>query len=543
MKNLFKSCLMMLFIISTMIVRAQVPIMSSNPSAPSVIFLDFDGQTVDNTAWNNYDINGTSIPIYCGASGMTTAQITEAFNRVAEDYRPFNVNVTTDSTKYFAAPAAKRMRVIGTISSSWYGSAGGVSFVGSFTWGDNTPCFVFTALLFYSPKKVSEAASHEAGHTLSLYHQAAYNGSCVLTSEYNYGQGTGEIGWAPIMGVGYSQNLTLWNNGPNPYGCTNYQNDLDIITHSNGVTTADNGFTYRNDDYAATFAGAYNTPFVSNQFTVNGIIEKNSDQDMFKVTQPTLGRFQLNAIPYNVGTANAGSDLDLQVTLYNSSQTQLNVYNPGTSLNSVIDTTLNPGTYYLRVEGKGNIYAPNYASLGSYTLLGNSLSTLPLRKLLLHGELNRDKHKLTWIIDADEQVSQQILESSTDGRNFSPATVSDATARSYEYSPNISGTIQYRLNVTFDNGRQYYSNTVTLRKTGETVKPKLVSNLIGANILEVSSPGIYTYAAYDLNGKILVQGKLVNVSKSIIVPNMPGGIYVIRFANETDQWIEKFVKQ
>ena len=53
--------------------------------------------------------------------------------------------------------------------------------------------------------------------------------------------------------------------------------------------------------------------------------------------------FTLDAVPYNVGTGNAGSDLDMQVTLYNSSQTQLNVYNPGNTLSLVIDTTLNRG--------------------------------------------------------------------------------------------------------------------------------------------------------------------------------------------------------
>ena len=543
MKNQLKSCLVMLLIISTINIKAQVPILSSYPSAPSVIFLDMDGQTVNNTAWNNYDINGNSIPIYCGASGMNTAQITEVFNRVAEDYRPFNVNVTTDSTKYFAAPATQRIRVICTVTSDWYGSAGGVSFVGSFTWGDDTPCFVFSALLFYSMKKVSEAASHEAGHTLSLYHQASYDVNCVLTSQYNYGQGTGEIGWAPIMGVGYSQNLTLWNNGPNPYGCTNYQSDLDIITHSNGVTTPTNGFTYRNDDYAATFAGANNTPFVSNQFTVNGIIEKNSDQDMFKVTQPASGRFQLNAIPFNVGAGDAGSDLDLQVTLYNSSQTQLNIYNPGTLLSSVIDTTLNPGTYYLKVEGKGNIYAPNYASLGSYSLQGSFSSTLPLRRLELHGALNNDEHQLSWLIDADEQVIKQILEISTDGRNFTSLIESPATDRAYAYRPNTANTVQYRLNVTFDNGHQYYSNTVTLRKTGASPRPKLVSNLVNTSAVEVSSPGIYDYAICDFNGKTLIQGKLINGSNIIIAPGIAAGMYIIRFANGTEQWMDKFVRQ
>jgi|GEM_PF-6960096 hypothetical protein len=82
MKLLYKSVLIAFLMTGTLTVKVQVPVLSSYPSAPSVIFLDFDGHTVENTSWN------TGGPIYYGASGMTNTQITEVFNRVAEDYRP-----------------------------------------------------------------------------------------------------------------------------------------------------------------------------------------------------------------------------------------------------------------------------------------------------------------------------------------------------------------------------------------------------------------------------------------------------------------------
>jgi hypothetical protein len=531
MKKILQSALMTLLLCGALTTKAQVPILSSYPSASAVIFLDFDGQTVDAGAW-------TGTPLICAPSGLTNAQITEAFNRVAEDYRPFNINITTDSTKYLAAPIIQRMRVIVTITSSWYGSAGGVAYVGSFSWGDDTPCFVFSALLSYNPKYVSEASSHEAGHTLGLFHQSSYDGSCVKTAEYNPGTGAGEIGWAPIMGVGYSKNLTLWNNGPNSYGCTSVQNDLDVIID------AVNGFTYRNDDHANNFASATNAPFVSNLFNVNGVVERNTDADYFKITTTVYGRFQLNAVPANVGAGNSGSDLDLQVSFYNNSQVLLNIYNPGTLLSSVIDSMLNPGTYYLKVEGRGNIYAPNYASLGSYSLQGNfTAGALPLRRLELRGTLNNDEHQLNWIIEADEQITKQILEISTDGRNFNQLTQSPVASRSYAYSPNISSTVQYRLNVTFDNGRQYYSNIVTIRKNGAAPGPKIISNLVNSGSIEVSSPGVYNYSIYDLNGKTLVQGKLANGSNTINSGSITSGMYIVRFTNGSEQWMEKLIRQ
>ncbi len=530
MKNLLRFLLMTVSFAGAFSTNAQVPLLSSLPSAQAVIFIDFDGHTVTGTSWNYAG------PIYCGASGLDNAQITTVFNRVAEDYRPFNVNVTTDSTKFLAAPVAKRMRVIPTVSWEWYGQSGGVAFIGSFTWGDDTPCFVFTSLLNYNVKNISEATAHEAGHTLNLQHQSVYDASCVKTSEYNYGQGTGEIGWAPIMGAGYYQNLTLWNSGQSSISCSSIQNDLTVITSGNG-------FTFRTDDFASTFSGATSAPFVNNQFTVNGIVTQSTDQDMIKFIPPATGRFLLNAIPYNVGTGNAGSDLDLQVSLYNSSQTLLRVYNPGTLLSSVVDTQLTHATYYLKVEGKGNIYAPNYASLGSYALQGNFiLGTLPLRKLELRGELVSDKHRLNWVIEADEAVTKQILEVSTDGRNFSPVTESPNDLRSFMYKPYVTTTAQYRLNVTFDNGRQYYSNIIALRNTGSVDWPKLVSNITNNNVV-VTSPGTYSYAIYEFNGKIISKGQLTNGLNNINTTTITGGMYIIRFTNGSEQWVDKFVKQ
>lgn len=532
MKNLIRSGLMGLLILSTLNVKAQVPLYNSYPSASATIFLDFDGQTVANTSWN---YNG---PIYCGPAGITNSQITEVFNRVAEDYRPFNVNITTDSTKYFAAPVNQRTRVILTITSDWYGSAGGVSFVNSFTWGDNTPCFVFTALLNYNTKYISEAASHEAGHTLGLYHQAKYDSNCVKLTDYNSGQGSGEIGWAPIMGVGYYQNFTLWNNGPNSFGCNNFQSDLSVIT-------TNNGFTYRTDDYGNTFGAASNISFTNNQFNISGVVEQSTDMDMFKFTLASTGEFTLDAVPYNVGTGDAGSDLDMQVTLYNNSQTMLNIYNPGTLLSSVIDTTLTSGTYYIKVEGRGNIYAPNYASLGSYALTGNFTagSPLPLRRLELHGNLNEDKHQLSWIIDADEQVVKQVLEVSTDGLNFTALSQPSNSSRSFSYAPTITTPLLYRLKVTFDNGREYYSNIVTLKSVSITPKPKLLGNFITTSIISVSSPGNYTYSVFDLSGKIITKGSLTSGVNTINASGMFSGMYIIRFEDAGHQWIEKMVRQ
>jgi len=528
-----RTIIIVLSLISTTMIHSQVPLYNSYPSAQAVIFLDFDGHAVTGTSWN---YNG---PFVCGASGLDNSKITEVFNRVAEDYRPFNINITTDSTKYWAAPPTKRTRVIITVSSSWYGAAGGVAFIGSFSWGDNNPCFVFSQLLNFNVKNISEATAHEAGHTLGLYHQSSYDANCTKLTDYYAGQGTGEIGWAPIMGVGYYQNFTLWHNGPNSYGCSSMQSDLDVIT------SATNGFGYRTDDHDSSFAGATIASFLDNQFSFNGVIERNTDRDMFTFTLPANGRFQLDAIPYNVGTGDAGSDLDMQVTLYNSSQTMLNVFNPGMLLRSVIDTTLNAGLYYLKVEGRGNMYAPAYASLGSYALSAHATegTALPLRKLELHGIANGDKHQFNWIIDATETVIRQTLEVSTDGRTFQQLAEPSNDDRSYIYRPYNISSAKYRLNVEFNDGHRYYSNIVTVSQTGSSPRPQLEGTLIRSSTIVVNSPGNYEYVIMDMNGRVTRKGKLVNGINNIDAGTIATGLYLVRFWDNELQWTDKFVRE
>jgi hypothetical protein len=534
MKNLFVKPFAALagFIIAVG-AAAQVPKLNSYGTASATIFLDFDGHFVSGTSWN---VNG-AFP--CGSSEMSNTQIDEIFNRVAEDFRPFNVNITTDSAKFLSAPLNKRMRIIVTDSSSWYGSAGGVAYVGSFSWGDDTPGFVFSKLLGFVPKKVAEACSHEAGHTLGLQHQSTYNNTCGITAAYNPGAGTGETSWAPIMGVAYSRNITSWYNGPNPFGCDQMQDELSIIT---GPA---NGFGFRADDYTNTFNTATAILFTNNQFTVNASIETTDDQDLFKFTMPAVGRFQLNGLPYSTGAGNSGSNMDVQVDLFDASQVLLNTYNSTTTLNAAIDSVLNAGTYYLRVDGKGTQFAPDYGSLGAYTLQASitAANPLPLRQLFLKGELKNEKHSLSWIIDADEAITDLRVEISNDGIHYNNLISTGFNARTFNYTPFDAGNIFYRLNVTFDNGRQYYSNVVVIdRSKGSSPKPKLVSNRVTGNTISITGPGNFEYMIYDVTGKTLQKGVL---SKGINTVNtqLSAGFFMIRYSNGREQWSEKFVKQ
>jgi hypothetical protein len=269
---------------------------------------------------------------------------------VTNDYSPFNVIVTTDESVYNSANMAKRTRVVITETWEWFGQAGGVSFIGSFTWGSNTPCFVFSSLLNYNVKTIAEACSHEAGHTIGLRHQSVYDANCVKLSEYNYGQGTGETGWAPIMGVGYNENLTLWHKGPNSISCSTIQDDIATIASVVG---------FKNDDYSNTTSGA-----ASLITSLNGAINNNSDIDFFSVNLSTTKN--ISVIPFNVGVGNAGADVDLLLKIYNSRGTLLSTIDNPNTLD--VGTTLSAGNYFVSVSTTDNLYTTRYGMLGKYSI-------------------------------------------------------------------------------------------------------------------------------------------------------------------------------
>jgi hypothetical protein len=533
MKTFFKPILILLVFLISNLSQAQIPVYNSYPEGQPVIYLDFDGQYIEGTIWN------WDGPINCAPAGLTTATMAEIFNRVAEDYRPFNINVTTDSTVYHAAPINHRMRVILTPTWEWYGAAGGVAYVNSFSWGDNTPAFVFTSLLHNNPKLIAEATSHEAGHTLGLRHQSSYDASCVKTSEYNWGTGSGEIGWAPIMGASYNQNFTVWHLGPNPFGCTNTQNDLALITRSR------NGVTFRVDDHSNDLVTATEAVFVDRQFSIQGVISQTTDSDVFKFQLPANNQFVLNAIPYNIGTGNTGSNLDMQVELFDANENSLGIYNPGLELGAFIDTLLTEGTYYLKIDGSGNMYATEYGSLGSYRLeaVMIDMSVLTVRKLALKGTNEGKLHKLSWEIDADETVKKQVLEVSENGRYYTTVTEPNSLTREYSYSPSSNSTLQYRLKVLFENGKQLYSNNILVKANAGTAKPQLNSNLIHSSAIIVNSPSKYNYIIYDFSGRMLSRGIVNQGSTTINTAIVNSGTYIIHFSNSENTFVEKFVKQ
>ena len=341
----------------------------SKPGASKVIYLDFDGHTTTGTPWNTNFTAGANIvtPPYSNDATVSTAysqveldNIYSIWQRVVEDYAPFDVDVTTQDPglealrKTTTTDTQFGVRVcIGGSSYDWYGAgAGGVAYLNSFSWNSDTPCFVFTAQLGSgNAKYTAEAASHEAGHTFNLSHDGQV--ASGTTAAVGYYQG--HANWAPIMGGGYYKDVTQWSKGDYPLA-NNLQDDTAIIA----------GFVgYRVDAHADSIVNAM--PLTGTSLSASGIIERRADADLFSFTTGA------GAVSFTATTAAPSPNLDIQLALYDGLGNLVTSANPAT-LNATLSTTLAQGTYYLAVDGVGTgsplTAYDDYASLGQFTLSG-----------------------------------------------------------------------------------------------------------------------------------------------------------------------------
>src|SRR5437773_2601918 len=162
----------------------QTFLLHSRPGATKVIYLDFDGNVTSGTQWNSQFSGGADIisepfdldGIPSSFNTTERERIQYIWQRVAEDYAPFDVDVTTED------PGVEGLRRIGSTDfnygmrvvispTNWFYTqtgnlAGGVAYLDSFVWDSDTPCWVFTQQLGPNDEKdIAEAVSHEVGHT------------------------------------------------------------------------------------------------------------------------------------------------------------------------------------------------------------------------------------------------------------------------------------------------------------------------------------------------------------------------------------------
>ena len=352
----------------------------SRPTATRKVFLDFDGHRVQSSAWNDVthpviDVAAYTMDADAAFSEAELDVVQEVWARVAEDYAPFDVDVTTEDpgtaalVRTSVEDTAYGMRASVTTDPDMRtvlcsGGCAGVAYVGVFdsVMGSSGPWYQPAFALpktTYTAAQVAEIVSHEVGHTLGLSHDGL-NGSAY------YQDGTGTKIWSPIMGAGYTP-LTQFSNGDYS-GATQTQDDLAVI--------AQHGPAVIGDDYGNTVGTAF--PLGTGDATAAGLVTSRSDVDVFALSRSCAGTLTASVTP-----APLGPGLDTQLRLLDASGGVVAVSAPATArggtwspvltgMGASISQSLAPGTYYLEVDGVGladpTLGYSDYGSVGRYTL-------------------------------------------------------------------------------------------------------------------------------------------------------------------------------
>ena len=356
---------------------SAVPALESLPGAADTLYLDFDGHASGpgGDHWGVY-----TIPAFDQNSnpGEWTpgerATIYNVWRSVAEDYAPFNINVTTSYGGAFDDGVAFR-QVIGNSDGSQVGYPGvlGVANRQSYVAGgaSNNLAFTFagnfwddayqgddgsSSRIMTRAIEMANTSSHEFGHALGLRHYAT--DASLGNTRPN----------ALMASPDFGLSRERWGSGPTKSDeppAVPLQDDAAVI--AGPVNT----LGYRPDDHGDLAVLA--TELASDDgsaYSGEGVIVQTTDADVFRFAGSGETTVRASVVTHV-------ANLDLELRLYDAAGTLVAADDPGAAggfagenaLGGALSVTLAAGTYYVEVRSDGGP-----GEIGQY---GLSIRTAP----------------------------------------------------------------------------------------------------------------------------------------------------------------------
>jgi hypothetical protein len=377
--------------------------LESRPGSAHTIYLDFRGTTLTSSQWNTYQ-NADTLLFYPFSRDASRAfsraekgDIIDIWQRVTEDFAPFDVNVTTlapTSADTLDRTSADDMtfgtRVIITPTTSDIGrtcNCGGIAWLDSFgSTDDDSVEFAFADPLSDNDL-IAQTIAHEVGHSLGLDHQGQRH------EDGTYSEYFMEIGvWAPTMGSGIgAMQISQWSDGQY-VGALRATDEVGIITSVLGGVA---------DDYTDG-TDASTTTLTAGKARL-GLISTRTDLDAFQFTVGTTTKtlrgkrvVTPTRATITVKPTVEGTNLVPSLTILNSAGAVVYSRTNGATLNDIgqivglskrYSALLEAGTYYAVIDGVGNDHPSaywwnsergdvheattaysDYGSLGGYTI-------------------------------------------------------------------------------------------------------------------------------------------------------------------------------
>lgn len=260
-----------------------VPILNSDYRAPHVLYLDFGKHEEDASP---YFCEGTGSPegwplgftVSDITADMEDDEVRQIWEAVAEDFAPFNVNVTTDP-QYEPAPGqANAVRVaIGVSSQPGLGTAPAICYADHLANPAYLNARISNVVVVgldprsdFNPREAAKRISHEAGHLYGLAHHLAAAG---LADDW-------------IMAPQRSARRYIWREGADE--CGHQQHDVDHLAALLGRRT--------DEPQPAQLRTAWSVSHPPIGYA-KGTLEQAGDSDEFTFSPTSIGSLEVRLWP------------------------------------------------------------------------------------------------------------------------------------------------------------------------------------------------------------------------------------------------------